>query len=84
MTIRLAVEIQGTDYIAAILVGIDLLRVVHGRPPTFGGCCASCVKWIDSYGHPDASSLARWLNDLGPLADLELPDDLVHKVIRSI
>ena len=85
MTIRLAVAValEDEDYVAALMVGIDLLRAANGRPTSFEGCCSSCLKWVEFYGKPNALSLARWINDLGPIADYELPDDLVFKVIDS-
>lgn len=80
MTFReLVTEIIGLDEPQSALMGaMQIFRSLNQREAaTFEGCCASAVEWVKYYGNPTADSLKQWLNDIGKLADMNIPDELI-------
>jgi hypothetical protein len=70
----------------AIIAALAVVRtLVQGarETATNEGIAASLMVWKDRYGETDATSVRRWLDELGTLADLYIPPDFIEKVIKA-
>lgn len=84
MTVRQIVKLQGDDYIAAIIAGVDILRsVAQGEPCTDEGCFASTLEWVRNYGTPNENNIEKWLDDIGEAADCEINRKFLELVLDA-
>jgi hypothetical protein len=85
MTLRELVEdvVGFDDPLATVMGAFQVLRTaIQGEAATFEGCLASLNKFVESYGEPTRENVTRWLDDLGELADVDIPDRVVDEAIN--
>ena len=84
LTLRDIIDIQGEDYLGALLAGLGFLRSAAQREPcTEEGCFASALKWIEFYGEPSLESIELWKKDLGQALDASIPFSFVNMVLAA-
>ena len=66
------------DLSGSLLTMLGILRSgLQGEPATFEGELVSALKWTDIYGKISADGIRRWLDDIGKLADMPIPDSVL-------
>ena len=84
MTLRELVEdaIGLESPLPCLVCAFQVVRsIVQRETATWEGCCASLEAWLDIYQEVTPTNVSRWLEDLGRLADLDLPDALVLQAL---
>lgn len=85
MTLReIAINVIGLDDpITAIFGIVHLIRSIEQEEPaTFEGCCASFLAFYNLYHEVTADSILQFLDDIGPLANIDINDSLIARAIN--
>lgn len=79
MTLReMATDVLGSEPRVVLMGVMQIFRSLEQlEAATFEGCCASALEWTNQYGEPTSSSIKQWLDDIGELADRDIPDELI-------
>jgi hypothetical protein len=86
MSLRDVCESVGPDaepMECAFLIAAFLRTAVQGEPSTFEGECASLVKASERYDIDNGADIRRWLDNLGPAAELKMPTVWWAKMVES-
>lgn len=77
MTLREACEEIGIDddpLGCAFAIAAFMRTAIQGEPSTYEGECASLVKASEHFELNTGDGIRNWLNDLGKIPDIEMPD----------
>lgn len=86
MTIReIILEVITLDEPMQCIVGsLDILRSFSQQEAcTLEGLCCSYYSWLDKYKVTTKESVLQWMNDIGSLADYEIPDKFILSIINN-
>jgi hypothetical protein len=79
MTIReIANDTDFEEPLEIILAIFQVLRTaIQGEAATLEGCCSSLHGFLALYGKLNYETIDRFLNDIGSLADIDIPTSII-------
>ena len=88
MTLRELVDISGLgndeEAIGFLMIAFQILRSsLQQEQATFEGCCASALRWTELYGSPTPNKVRQWLDDIGRLAEFNIPDEFIAECMTT-
>lgn len=67
----------------AFAIACVMRSAMQGEPSTYEGECASLVKASEFFKVNTPDGIRKWLDDLGALAELDLPEPWLLKIFQA-